>query len=86
MQKGWVGASPGRWESGEMGGRGNTGGGMGTYLGPGGPESPGWPGIPVIPLKKEEWEAAAFRFWTHAGWVLWQSAGHPLLPSMPVHS
>lgn len=41
--------------TGEMGGRGNTGGGMGTYLGPWGSREPWLAWYPIIPLRKEQW-------------------------------
>ena len=39
------------------------------------------------PPEERTVEAAAFRL-ARIGWVLWQSAGHPLhaLPTAPVHS
>lgn len=41
--------------TGEMGGRGTTGGGMCTYLGPWGSGEPWLAWYPVIPLKREQW-------------------------------
>ena len=40
---------------GEMGGRGTTGGGMCTYLGPWGSREPWRAWYPIIPLKREQW-------------------------------
>lgn len=68
--------------TGEMGGRGTTGGGTCTYLGPCGSRESWLAWCPIIPLRREEQRLQPSG---HAGQTLGQLGDHPS-SALPLHT